>query len=120
MSIWDDPTIKTNDSFVKFDTVGDRVSGTVTAIGRHTWDDGKVSAQISLNCDDGEERTLTAGQVRLKAALVEQRPEVGDHLTVTYTQQEKRAGGKTLKHFDVAVRRAATVVAKPVEDKPPF
>jgi hypothetical protein len=56
---------------------------------------------------------LTAGQVRLKAALAEQRPEAGDHLTVTLKQVEKRSGGKTLKHFDVEIKRGSG-------DKPPF
>ncbi|MFD6770624.1 hypothetical protein ACFWC6_30875 [Micromonospora chalcea] len=106
MSIWDDPEIREGGAFVKFENVGDTVSGTVTAVRSHRFDDGKVAPQILLTTDDGEERTITAGQVRLKAALAEKRPEAGDHLTVTFTQNEKRAGGKTLKHFEVTVRRA--------------
>lgn len=104
-SIWDDPEIKSGGEFVKFDTVGDEASGVITALRTHTFDDGKVVPQILIDTDDGEERTITAGQVRLKAALVEQRPEVGDHIKVTFTQNEKRAGGKTLKHFDVVVTK---------------
>jgi len=68
-----------------------------------------------LDTKDGE-IALTAGQVRLKAALAEQRPEVGDTLTVKLTEIEKRAGGKTLKHFDVAVIKGTslpTVAATP-------
>lgn len=123
MSIWDDPNIKSNDSFVTFVNVGDSVSGTILKIGRQTFqnkDGESVAPQLLLRCDDGEERTLTAGQIRLKAALVEQRPEVGDHVAITLTLIEKRGGGKTLKHFNVAVRHAAGAVAKPIEDKPPF
>ena len=105
MSIWDDPELKTNDSFVKFEKVNDTVSGTILSVKRHRFDEGNLVPQILLRCDDGEERTLTAGQTRLKLALVEQRPEEGDHLTVTLTQIEKRAGGKTLKHFDVVIKR---------------
>jgi hypothetical protein len=134
MSIWDDPEIKSAGNFVKFENVGDAVSGTITAITRATFaDTGTVAPQLILHCDDGEERTLTAGQTRLKIALVEARPEVGDHLKVTLTQIEKRGGGKTLKHFDVQHTRgdAAKVadLAKPAKatkaaavggDKPPF
>nr|WP_146218320.1 hypothetical protein [Micromonospora acroterricola] len=108
MSVWDDPEIREGGAFVKFENVGDTVSGTITAVRSHRFDDGKVAPQILLTTDDGEERTITAGQVRLKAALAEKRPEAGDHLTVTFTQNEKRAGGKTLKHFEVTVRRAGT------------
>jgi len=110
-SIWDDPDVKTNEDYVTFDAVGDGVSGVIQHIGKHTFDDGKVAAQLLIRCDDGEERTLTAGQVRLKAALVEQRPMVGDHLKVHLSQIEKRSGGKTLKHFEVAIVRGGAPAA---------
>jgi predicted metal-dependent phosphoesterase TrpH len=113
MSVWDDPELKSNGAFVSFDAVGDKVAGTITAIRRHKFDDGNVVPQILLTTDDGEDKTLTAGQIRLKAALVEKRPEAGDHLTVTLTQIEKRGGGKTLKHFDVKVKKGTG-------DTPPF
>lgn len=105
MSIWDDPQLATGGDFVKFEDVGDTVSGTVTAVRTHQFDDGKIVPQILLTDDSGEDRTLTAGQIRLKVALAEQRPEAGDHLKITLTGVEKRPGGKTLKLFDVAVTR---------------
>ena len=107
MSIWDDPNLKSGGEFVKFEKIGDRVAGTISAVRPHRFEDGSVAAQILLTTDDGEERTLTAGQVQLKAKLSQERPEAGDHLTVTLTQIERRSGGKTLKHFDVAVKRGA-------------
>lgn len=110
MSIWDDAEIRTGGEFIKFDAVGDTVTGTITAIRKHQFDDGKVVPQIFLDVD-GEERTLTAGQVRLKAELALQRPEVGDTLTVTLSNVEKRNGGKTLKHFDVLVTRGGAAAA---------
>ena len=117
-SVWDDPEIKASGDFVKFENVGESVSGTVTAIRAHRFDDGKVVPQILMVTDEGEEKTMTAGQVRLKAELAEQRPEAGDHLKVTFREVEKRAGGKTLKHFDVVITRAGAVtppaVAAPV------
>lgn len=105
MSVWDDPEIRSGGDFIKLENVGDTVSGTVSGIRAHRFDDGKVAPQVLLVTDDGEEKTLTAGQVRLKAVLAEQRPESGDHIKVTLTEIEKRAGGKTLKHFDVEVTR---------------
>lgn len=105
MSIWDDPDLQAGGEFISFDNIGDTVSGTINAIRTHRFDDGKVVPQILLTTDSGEERTLTAGQVRLKAELAEKRPEAGDHLKVTLSDIEKRSGGKTLKHFTVEVNR---------------
>lgn len=130
-SIWDSPEFAAgNGEYVKFANVGDTVAGVVDSISRKTWDDGSVSPQLDLTTDDGESKTLTAGQVRLKLALAEQRPEVGDHITVTLTDVQKRPGGKTLKIFDVAVKRAADATksasapaantATGWNDEPPF
>ena len=111
MSVWDDPEMRIASDYAKFENVGDTVSGVVTGVYAHRFDDGKVVPKIMLDTEDGE-IALTAGQVRLKAALSEKRPEVGDRLTVTMTEVEKRAGGKTLKHFDVVVVKSGTPAAK--------
>ena len=110
MSVWDDPEMRIASDYAKFENIGDTVSGTVTGVYAHRFDDGKVVPKIMLDTTDGE-IALTAGQVRLKAALSEKRPEVGDILTVTLTEIEKRAGGKTLKHFNVDVIKSGTPAA---------
>ena len=120
--IWDDPELKVTDDYVKFENVGDTVTGTVLGISIHRWDDGSSCPQLLLDVD-GDEVNLTAGQTRLKRALAEQRPQIGDTITATLTEIEKRAGGKTLKHFDVAVSRGgakpkAAPAAKPADDDP--
>lgn len=115
MSVWDDPEMRVANDYASFNEVGDSVSGTVTGVFAHRFDDGKVVPKIMLETDGGE-IALTAGQVRLKAALSEKRPEVGDTLSVKLTEIEKRAGGKTLKHFDVSVVKGTalpTVAATP-------
>lgn len=99
---WADPDFAIGGDYIKFENVGDTVTGKVIAVRKHVWDDGSVSPQILLDTDEGE-KTLTAGQVRLKAALAEKRPQPGQHVTITLTDVEKRAGGKTLKIFDVQV-----------------
>jgi len=106
MSIWDDPSIRTGGDYVKFENPGDNVNGTLTHIGIHTFEDGKRAAKLIINTADGE-MTLTAGQVQLASKLAEARPEVGDHIDITFTRSEKRAGGKTLKHFAVEVKKGA-------------
>jgi hypothetical protein len=115
-SIWDDADLKSNDDYIKFDNVGDTVTGKILSIRKHVFDDGKAVPQLLLDVN-GEEKTLTAGQVRLKAELSEKRPGVGDVLTVTLSNIEKRSGGKTLKHFDVTLGGAAPAVA-PVAEAP--
>jgi len=102
MSIWDDPELKINSDYIKFETPGDNVSGIIVAIRAHKFDDGNVVPQIILNTDEGE-KTVTAGQMQLKALLAEKRPNVGDTITITFMEVEKRSGGKTLKKFDVQV-----------------
>jgi hypothetical protein len=117
MSIWDTPELKIGGDFVRFDKPGDTISGTIQVVRAHKFDDGGVAPQILLVTDQGEEKTVTAGQVRLKVALAEQRPEAGDHIQITLTQIEPRAGGKSLKHFSVVVTRGngapAASVAQP-------
>jgi hypothetical protein len=119
MSVWDDPEMRIASDYASFNEVGDSVSGVVTGVYAHRFDDGKVVPKIMLDTSNGE-IALTAGQVRLKAALSEKRPEVGDTLTVTMTEIEKRAGGKTLKHFDVNVVKGAgaPVAAAPTDMTP--
>ena len=105
MSLWDDPSMKVGGDYVKFEAVGDSVAGTLISVGAHKWEDGSVSPKLLIDTGEGE-KTVTAGQIRLKAALAEARPEAGDKIKITLTQIEKRQGGKTLKHFDVQVKRA--------------
>lgn len=119
---WSDPEMFQSGDFIKFEQVGDTITGTITAVRKHMFDDGKVVPQIELDTADGP-KTVTAGQVRLKAALAEKRPGVGDLLTITLSEIEKRAGGKTLKHFTVVVGPVAApapapAAAAPVEASP--
>ena len=105
MSIWDDPAIKPNSDYVRFETIGDSITGEVLEITIKTWDDGSKCPSLLLCTDSGEQRTLTAGQRQLIAKLAEHRPEVGDRIAVVYTGISKLAGGKTAKSFDVTVKR---------------
>jgi hypothetical protein len=105
MSIWDEFT--TSGNYIKFENVGDSVSGTITNISVKRWDDGKTAPQLEITTDEGEEVTLTAGQYRLQAELRELRPDVGDHLSVIYSADQKLPGGKALKIFVVRVNESS-------------
>jgi hypothetical protein len=113
MSIWDNPEFKSDGgTYVNFEKIGDCVEGTVLSVGLQTWKDGTIAPKIVVHTLAGE-KTLTAGQVRLKMALAEKRPEQGDYLSVKFVAVEDRGGGKTLKHFEVDVR-------KQLESQSPF
>lgn len=112
-SVWDDPTLQITDSFFswKDKPAGTNITGVVQSIGIHTWSDGKACPQFILDVD-GEEIGLTVSQIGLKRIMAEQRPEVGDTISVTLTSIEPRPGGKTLKHYDmVTTRKGAAPVA---------
>ena len=109
-SVWDDPSMQVSGDYIKFEKVGDTVAGTIIEVSAKRWEDGSISPQLLLDTADGS-KTVTAGQVRLKVALAEQRPERGDHITITLSDIERRSGGKTLKHFDVKVTRAGSTPA---------
>lgn len=117
LDVWADPDFAIGGEYIKFETPGDSVTGKVIAVRKHVWDDGSVSPQLLLDVD-GEEKTVTAGQVRLKAALAEKRPQPGQTVTITYEREEKRAGGKTLKHFDVQVGTPVAKAAAPASAAP--
>jgi hypothetical protein len=105
MSIWDSPELGAPKKYVNFENVGDSAEGVVTEVGLQNWSDGTFAPRITLSDELGS-KTITAGQIRLKIALTEKRPEVGDYLSVTLTQIENRGNGKTLKHFDVIVNKS--------------
>lgn len=109
-SIWDDEDVQpTGGDFVKFDNVGDKVIGTITAIRKQRFEDnGEVTyaPQIDLDTEDGE-RTLTAGAVKLRQLFIEQRPEVGDRIKVVHTGKSGR-----VKLFTLEVRRGEPAKAE--------
>jgi hypothetical protein len=104
MSIWDSPELNISKKYANFEAIGDSVEGVVTEVGLQTWSDGTFAPKITLS-NDSDEKIITAGQIRLKIALTEKRPEVGDYLKVSLTHIEDRGAGKMLKHFEVDVTK---------------
>lgn len=127
MSVWDDAEVQGEEtSYVKFEREGQNVTGTLKSLSKYRFDDGKVAAQLVIETANGDLKTVTAGQTRLKRELMEQRPEVGDRVSITYVKSERLSGGRTLKHFEVKVQRgaapaqAAPAPAQAEYDEPPF
>lgn len=105
-SIWDSPDMRVGGDFMSFDKVGDSIAGTINAVRAHRFTDGSVAPQLLLTTDDGDEKTVTCGAIRLKIRVAELRPEPGDHVSIRLESEEPRGGGKTLRHWDVTVTRA--------------
>jgi hypothetical protein len=105
---WDD--FSSGGDFVKFENVGDTVTGTITAIRGGTDFNGNPCPVIDLDTADGA-RTVTCAQANLKAQIVAKRPTVGSSITITYAKQTKVEKGMR-KDFDIVITAG--------EAKPPF
>jgi hypothetical protein len=102
---WDE--FSAGGDFVEFNNVGDEVIGTILNISAKRWDDGKVSPQLGLRLDNGDEVTLTAGWVMLVKALKDLAPNVGDRIRVKMTGKGPKP--KETREWSVEILGAATV-----------
>lgn len=101
---------KRTGSWVTFENVGDTVIGDILAIRTGTDFAGNPCPELVLRLDDGEEKTLTAGQVMLKSELAAQAPQVGDRIRIVYSGVgEAKPGKAPAKLFDVAVKSGAAL-----------
>jgi hypothetical protein len=104
-------------AFVKFDEIGDSVTGHVVAIRTHTFDPKKGEVPlIDLEKDDGENVTLSVDKVDLAMQIPALNPQVGDKLRVKYVANEKTPNG-TKKCFEI--QHKAGDRAPVVEEAPP-
>ncbi len=100
MSIYDQlPT----GAYVKWENQGDKVVGDVVDLTIGQSLQGDKVPQLTVRADDGTDTIITAAQARLKAEILRLKPGIGDRVSITYTGNEKREGGKTLKLFEVKV-----------------
>lgn len=91
--------------FVSFKEVGDGVIGIIKAIREGTDFNQNPCPELILETDDGEEKTLTAGQVMLKSALAEAAPQVGDRVRIIYSGVgDAKPGRAPAKLFTVDVK----------------
>ena len=93
-----------NGDFVSFKEIGDQVVGVIKQIRTGKDFNGNPCPELILDVD-GEEKTVTAGQVLLKAALAEKAPQVGDKVRIIYSGiGEARPGKAPAKQFTVDVK----------------
>jgi hypothetical protein len=101
-------------SFVKFENVGDSVVGIIKQVREGKDFNGNPCPELILEDDDGDERTVTAGQVLLRAALAEKAPQPGDKIRITYSGVgEGKPGKAPAKLFTVEVKPGPHVMKHP-------
>lgn len=100
--------------YFKFDDVGDTIVGVIKDVREGRTFNGDPCPELVLETDDGEEKTVTASQVRLKAALAEKRPQVGDKVRIAYSGVGEASPGKAPpKEFTVDVKEGPFEVKQP-------
>lgn len=109
--------------YVKFDEVGDQVIGVIKDVREGRTFNNDPCPELVLEDDDGDERIVTAGQVLLKQALAEKRPNVGDKIRITYSGVGEAQPGKAPpKEFTVDVKEGPFEMKQPAvsDSEAPF
>lgn len=92
--------------YIKFENVGDSVAGIIKEVREGKDFNSNPCPELVLETAEGEEKTVTAGQVLLKSALAEQAPNALDAVKITYSGIGKAQPGKApAKEFTVEVKR---------------
>jgi len=125
---WDE--FKQTGEWITFKEIGDTAIGDIVSIRTGEDFNGKACPELIIKQDDGEHRTITAGQVMLKSELAEQAPQVGDRIRIVYSGNgEGKPGKAPAKLFDVAIRAkdpssvpppAPVAAANPAPEEAPF
>jgi hypothetical protein len=118
---WDD--YANSGEYFTFKEVGDQVVGVIKVVRQGSDFNQNPCPELILEQDDGEEITVTAGQVLLKAALAEKAPQAGDKIRITYSGiGDARPGRAPAKLFTVEVKPGPHEVVQPIvrNDETPF
>jgi hypothetical protein len=108
-------------SFQRWTDPGQKVVGTIVEMGVGTDINGNPCPQLTINTNDGDV-IVTCSQAQLRTKIIEIHKttpmKVGDKIAIIYTQNENRAGGKTLKCFDVSHKTDDQAPAPTTQNKP--
>jgi hypothetical protein len=108
-------------SFIRWTDPGQKVVGTIVEMGVGTDINGNPCPQLTINTPDGDV-IVTCSQAQLRSKIIEIHKtstiKIGDKIAIIYTQNENRAGGKTLKCFDVSHKAENTPETPTTQNKP--
>ena len=103
-------------AYVKWDEPGQRIVGDVLEVRVGKSLQGDKVPEYSIRLDSGDEVIVTASQGQLKALCLKERPVAGDRVRITYTGDQRRDGGKTLKLFTLDVTKGGARAPVMVND----
>jgi len=124
-NFWDRAGFKTEtETYYKFDEPGDYIEGTISALDKHLFDgDEHPTPKLLIAADKAvtrgqdatvteEDMEVTCGARNLKSLVMSERPGVGDHVRIDYTNKSGRT-----KIFEMKLTRggAAAKAAAPAE-----
>lgn len=115
----------TQGAWVKFENVGDQVIGVIKEVRDGRTFDGNPCPELVIEDEDGDERIITASQVKLGRIIVEKAPQAGNKIRITYSGVGDAMPGKAPpKLFEVDVKEGQFEVKNPVvtmsSDTEPF
>lgn len=104
--------------YIKFAQVGDAVIGIIKEVRGGKDFNGNPCPELILEVTDEEgnvdEKTLTAGQARLKVLLAEKMPQAGDKIRITYSGNTPGQPGRApAKEFTLDVKPGPHEMAHP-------
>lgn len=114
-----DPDLQAGGDWVKWETVGDQVTGTVTGFRKgpqRTKPDGSVSVNgiYEITKDDESVVNLEVGQVFLKGLFKDEQVSIGDRIRLTYSADEKIPGKPSaMKKFTLEIKKADQLAVVP-------
>jgi len=92
--------------WITFAEIGDSVVGTLKDIHRGKDFNGNPCPELVIDTAEGT-KTVTAGQVRLKLALADARPQVSDKIAIVFIGYAPASGGQNpAKLFEVKVQKS--------------
>lgn len=91
-----------DNSRIKFDNIGDSAIGVILKMEHKTFVDGSAP-QITLQCDDGEVRSVLASQGALQNLLKEKKPRQGDRIRIVFTETKHTGQPSPAKIFTLDV-----------------
>lgn len=108
-------------SYIRWNDPGQQVVGTIVEMGVGNDINGNPCPQLTINTTDGDV-IVTCSQAQLRSKVIEIHKtvtiRVGDKFAIVYTGNENRAGGKTLKCFDVSHKPQGTPAPENTTAKP--
>lgn len=107
-SLWDNPDLKTGETYLSLKEVGDKVENAeVAEVGFHYYEPGQATPQLHLVDYAGNSLgILTCGTINLKRLMKDNQVMPGDRIKrLELVRIESRPGGKTLKHYELDLDR---------------